>query len=300
MAINGYIDIHTHGIGRFDTRTGRPEDILEIAAMHGTAGGSAILPAIYPGPIEVMRMHMEAVRQAMESQKSQAVGRGSSASIIGMHIEGPFLNPSKCGALDGSSFISPSQASLKKLTEGYEDIIRIITIAPEIPGALKVIEKCVAMGIRVSMGHSDATYAQAMKGKAAGATGITHLFNAMRPFHHREPGLAGLGLIDEDLYIEVIADGVHLHPRTLELIFNRKRLDRIILVSDSVKSRRKKGLPVYSEKGVLAGSGITISDAIELLKGIGVPDAEITEAAVDNPARYIRMSKPATTQADSL
>jgi N-acetylglucosamine-6-phosphate deacetylase len=106
--------------------------------------------------------------------------------------------------------------------DGYEDIIKIITIAPEIPGALKVIAQCSELGMKVNMGHSDATYQQAVEGKKAGATGVTHLFNAMRPFHHREPGLAGLGLIDEDLYIEVIADGVHLHPKTLELIFSRK------------------------------------------------------------------------------
>ena len=101
------------------------------------------------------------------------------------------------------------------------------------------------------MGHSDATYRQAMEGKKAGATGITHLFNAMRPFHHREPGLAGLGLIDEDLYTEVIADGIHLHPKTIELIFSRKRLDRIILVSDSVKGGKKGKDAVYNKDGVL-------------------------------------------------
>ena len=85
---------------------------------------------------------------------------------------------------------------LKELVSGNEDIIKIITIAPELPGALKVIERCAGLGIRVNMGHSDATYAQALEGKKAGATGITHFFNAMRPFHHREPGLAGLGLLE--------------------------------------------------------------------------------------------------------
>jgi N-acetylglucosamine-6-phosphate deacetylase len=109
----------------------------------------------------------------------------------------------------------------------------------------------------------------------------------MRPFHHREPGLAGLGLIDEDLYTEVIADGIHLHPKTLELIFSRKRLDRIILVSDSVKGRKTNKGAFYNKDGVLAGSAITIDGVVKRLRSVGIPDAEIVEASTDNPARYI-------------
>lgn len=305
MKKDGFIDLHTHGIGRYDTLAGRPDHILKMAELHAAAGTAAILPTIYSGPLEQMRRNMEAVRQAMELQKKSEVGAGlprpdrsqekisslvtrHSALILGVHLEGPFLNPSRSGALDKESFLKPALSSLKKLLEGFEEIVKIMTIAPELPGALKIIEKCSAAGIRVNMGHSDATYRQAMDGKRAGAGGVTHIFNAMRPFHHREPGLAGLGLNDEDLYIEVIADGVHLHPGTLELIFNTKRLDRIILVSDSVKSLRRPGNPVYDRSGILAGSGITLSDSVSVLKNLGIPDAEIIEASTDNPARYIK------------
>ena len=165
--------------------------------------------------------------------------------------------------------------------------MKTITIAPEMPRALTVIARCSGMGIKVNMGHSDATLQEAVKGKKAGATGITHLFNAMRPFHHREPGLAGLGLIDEDLYTEIIADGVHVHAAVLELLFSVKRLDRIILVSDSVKSEKKKGMAVYRRKGLLAGSRATVSDSADLLRNIGIPEAAIIETARDNPGRYI-------------
>jgi N-acetylglucosamine-6-phosphate deacetylase len=109
----------------------------------------------------------------------------------------------------------------------------------------------------------------------------------MRPFHQREPGLVGLGLTDEDLYIEVIADGFHLHPITLKLIFSRKRPDRIILVSDSVKCT--KGTHPAARKGILIGSGITLMDSSRVLKDIGVPAAEITRAATDNPKRYLAL-----------
>lgn len=239
---------------------------------------------------------MEAVRKAMEYQfpgfhpggGSGEGFDGSPAKIEGVHLEGPFLNPCACGALAKDSFLTPSFSSLKKLLHGYEDIVKIITIAPEIRGSLKVMEKCAEAGIKVNMGHSHATYRQAVEGKKAGATGVTHIFNAMRSFHHRELGLPGLGLLDEDLFIEVIADGVHLHSKTLELIFSVKRLDRIILVSDSVKGRRGRRAPVYDKnKGILAGSTITIRDAVKLLVRMGIPGVEAVQAALENPARYL-------------
>jgi N-acetylglucosamine-6-phosphate deacetylase len=163
-----------------------------MAALHAKRGTGAIVSTIYPDSIDVMRKNMEAVRKAIDLQKSI---RGVSARLLGVHLEGPFLNPARCGALEEKGFIKPSLSSLKKLIDGYEEIIKIITIAPEIPGAIKVIEKCAELGIKVNMGHSDATYKQALEGKKAGATGITHLFNAMRPFHHVNSGLAGPALL---------------------------------------------------------------------------------------------------------
>lgn len=290
MKTHGFVDLHAHGIGRYDTQTDDHEDILAMARVHAEAGTTAILPTIYSGRINEMRNGLKAVSRAMEVQAKgkgpKAKGRSFGAHILGVNLEGPFLNPARCGAMDKDTFIKPTLAALKKLIAGHEEIVRIITIAPELPGALKVIEKCADMGIKVNMGHSDATLRQALDAKKAGATGITHIFNAMRPFHHREPGLAGLGLTDNELYIEVIADGVHLHPLTLKLIFNHKRLDRIIIVSDSVAGQKTAKGVVY-DKGVLAGSGLTISGVVKRLQRIGIPDAKIIEASTANPLRYI-------------
>jgi N-acetylglucosamine-6-phosphate deacetylase len=289
MNIHGFVDLHTHGIGRYDTRTDDYKEILTMARIHAKAGTIAILPTIYSGNIDEMRKSLKAVNKARDMQK-KAKGRGFGAQILGVNLEGPFLNPVRCGAMDKETFIKPTIAALKKLIAGYEEIVKIITIAPELPGALKVIENCADRGIKVNMGHSDATLRQALDGKKAGATGITHIFNAMRPFHHREPGIAGFGLTDSDLSIEVIADGVHLHPRTLELIFNCKRLDKIIIVSDSVKGQ-KTAEGVVHDKGVLAGSGLTIDGAVKRLQRIGISDAEIIKASTDNPLRYIGMKE---------
>lgn len=284
----------------YDTRTSTSEDILKIAEIHGKNGVSAIVPTIYSDSIDRMRENMEAVRKAMEIQSLEDVRQKAenrsdktkitgSSKIIGLHLEGPFLNPLRCGSLDRGSFLRPNLASLKKLIDGYEEIIKIITVAPELPGALKVIERCRGMGFKVNMGHSDATYKEAFEGKRAGATGITHLFNAMRPFHHRDPGIVGLALIDDDLFAEVIADGIHVSPEVLKLVFNIKRSDRILVVSDSIKGADNKRKPLY-KKGVLMGSSMVISGAVNILRQIGISEHLIRNAVIKNPQRYVSMN----------
>ena len=274
------IDIHVHGAGDYDTRTRRQDDILRMAEIHGKHRTSAILPTIYPATIETMRENMAAVRRAMDVQRE-------GARILGVHVEGPFLNPERAASMDGKSFLEPSVETLSQLIEDFEDFIKIMTIAPELPGALRVIEHCRTKGILVHMGHSDASFEQAEEGKRAGATGITHVFNAMRGFHHREPGLAGFGLMDEDIYVEVIADMAHLHPQSLKMLFDMKSPDKIILVSDSVKGPNWGTGPIRGAGGILMGSGIPLADGVKNLIALGIePDLAI-QFATDNPMMYL-------------
>ena len=274
------VDLHVHGAGDHDTRTRRQDDILRMAGMHGERGTSAILPTIYPGPLESMRENMGAVQRARDAQRE-------GATILGVHLEGPFLNPERAGALDHKSFLDPSADVLNKLVEDYEDLIKVVTIAPELPGALRLIELCTEKGFKVHLGHSDASFEQAEEGKRAGATGITHLFNAMRGFHHREPGLAGFGLMDEDVYVEVIADMAHLHPQSLKMLFDMKSPDRIILVSDSVKGAGWGSGPIRGAGGTLMGSGIALADAVKNLVSLGVPQERALQFASDNPLKHL-------------
>lgn len=274
------VDIHVHGAGDCDTRTRRQDDILRLAALHGERGTYALLPTIYPGPIEIMRENLGAVRRAVAAQRS-------GARIIGVHLEGPFLNTERCGSLDKKSFCDPSVDVLNRIVEDYEDMIKIVTIAPELPGALRVIELCREKGFLVHMGHSDATFEQAEEGKRAGATGITHLFNAMRGFHHREPGLAGFGLMDEDIYVEIIADMAHLHPQSLKMLFDMKSPAHILLISDSVKGQGWGAGPIRGAGGTLQGSGIALSDGVKNLTTLGVPLERALQFASDNPRRYL-------------
>jgi len=277
------VDIHVHGAEKYDTRTRRQDDILQIAAIHGKRGTSAILPTIYPGSVELMREHMTAVRRAMEAKRE-------GATILGLNLEGPFLNPERAGAMDGKSFADPSVETFTRLVADFEDIIRIITIAPELPGALRLIELSREKGFLVHMGHSEASFEQAEEGKRAGATGVTHLFNAMRSFHHREPGLAGFGVMDEDLYVEVIADLAHLHAQSLKMIFEMKAPDKILLISDSVMGNNWGSGPIRGAGGMLMGSGIALPDAMRNLVELGVPLDRAVQYASDNPMKYLGMS----------
>lgn len=307
------IDIHTHGICGHDTRTNASEDILRMAGIQASCGVTAILPTLYPDTIEVMRKNMTAVKRAMEVQES-GMGRGGfslpqgrltsplpneaqnlevreSSIIIGVHLEGPFLNPLRCGALNAAAFLEPTEYNLMKLLDGFEDIVKIVTIAPEMAGATNLIKKLSGMGIIASMGHSDATWAEAEAGLHAGAKGITHLFNAMRGIHHREPGIAGFGLLNHDIYAEVIADPHHLHPKTLELIFRTKNPDRIILISDSVKetgdSGEKTGHGVVDFSGRLQGGSMTIAESSKRLIELGFDEGVVKNCISKNPATYL-------------
>ncbi|MCX5718682.1 MAG: hypothetical protein NT055_01730, partial [Nitrospirae bacterium] len=210
------------------------------------------------------------------------------------------------GALNAMTFIEPTEYNLKELIEGFEDIIKIITIAPEVNGAEQLIKLISRMGIIVSMGHSDATYAEAEAGFKAGAKGITHLFNAMRGFHHRESGIVGFGLLNQDIYVEVVADPYHLHPATLELIFKVKNPDRIIIVSDSVKETKAPSPSssppslegggwgmveaVSDIHGKLLGGCMTIVESSKRLTEMGFDESVIMKCVTENPERYLQVS----------
>jgi N-acetylglucosamine-6-phosphate deacetylase len=305
----GLIDIHTHGMDGFDTRTASRKSVLEMARLYGRAGVECIVPTIYPAAVETMRTHMEAVGAAMELQGSSGYASGAAARILGVNLEGPFLNPARGGALDAGSFLLPDEKLLKALVSGFESIIRIISVAPELDGATALIEAICGMGITVSMGHSDATWKEAEVGYRAGARGVTHLFNAMRGLHHREPGLAGFALLHPDVYVEVIADPFHLHPAVLDMIFRLKAHERIIIVSDTVKESMAAPSPERIKDGIKDGIGgaaprankdaggtlqggcMALPRAVKRLVEMGYGEAAVGACASENPARYLGMTE---------
>ncbi|MBF0564443.1 MAG: amidohydrolase family protein [Nitrospirae bacterium] len=285
-------DIHVHGMGGFDTRTASRKQILKIAELQYANGVHQIIPTIYPAEIEVMRLHMMTVKKAMEVQETVGRKGEKEARIIGLHLEGPFLNPGKCGALRKEAFLSPSVEKFDELTAGLEDIVKIVTVAPELHGAFELIGYIAGKGIIVSMGHSNATYSEAENGFYAGARSITHVFNAMRGLHHREPGIAGFALTNKDVYVEVIADPYHLHPKTIELIFHAKPLDKIIIVSDSVKETKTSLISgsITNSGDVLMGGSMVVTETAKRLIQSGLEERTIMRCISDNPAALLALS----------
>ena len=297
-------DVHTHGIGGYDTRTSDIEHLLRIAEIHGSFGVDQIILTVYPASIKVMRENIASIAEAAGIQQSEsptlrpefASARYGSADnpvqarIMGVHVEGPFLNPSKCGSLNAMVLLDSSDYNFEQLVDGFEDIIRIITISPELTGAANVIRMAADRGIVASMGHSEATYAEAEAGHKAGAKGITHVFNAMRPYHHREPGIAGYGLLNPDIYVEVIADPFHLHPATLDLIFRTKNHARILIVSDSIRETvhpaATAGAGIADSHGRLMGGAMPITDAVAGLSA-SFEKSMLLECISINPQRYL-------------
>jgi N-acetylglucosamine-6-phosphate deacetylase len=275
-------DLHTHGLAGFDTQSDDPAAMLAVARMHGRAGVSEVLLSLYSAPLGVMRGRMAAVKAAMAGQ-----GGEEGARIVGVHLEGPFLNPARCGALDPSSFVAPSEAAWHELTEGYEEIVRAVTVAPEMEGACRLIRRISGSGVRVSMGHSEATYAEAEAAFRAGARGITHLFNAMRGLHHREPGIAGFGLLHPGIYVEIIGDLAHLDRNAVDLVLRLKDPKRVILVSDSVAATALSGGMPPREGGMLTGGALPLPAAALRLIEAGFDEERIVAAMTANPRAYL-------------
>ena len=281
------IDIHIHGTGGYETRTADPSDLLKLAEIQGAHGVSAIIPTIYPAGIDEMRSNMEAVKKAMELQTRE----GNAAEILGINLEGPFLNPSFPGALNPRTFLPPTEHSYREITDGFESIVRVITLSPELDGALQLTRLLADKGVVVSMGHTNATMSEAEEAYGQGARGITHLFNTMRPFHHREPGIAGFGLLNPFVYVELIGDPFHLHQGTFDLVFRVKDPSRIIIVSDSVKETPDTAQPAQAgledATGRLQGGAMNVTEAATRLIRAGFDRDLIMGCISANPARYL-------------
>lgn len=269
------IDIHFHGTEKIDIREAETsQEILQIAKEMGDRGITGFLLTLYPDAPQKMRKKLSIIKKAMVEQ-------GEGAIILGAYLEGPFLNPRWSGALDKSKFLQPHVDKLREIIDGYEEIVRVITVAPELPNALKLIETCRALGIIVSLGHSDATFNEAQEGFRAGARLITHLFNAMRGIHHREPGLSGFGLMNEEIYVEIIADGRHIHDEVISWIFKVKNPLRIILVSDMVKDS--------GDAKLIKGGSMSLKDIKNRLLSMHFDDKKIERATYWNVKELLKI-----------
>ncbi len=291
--IPGFIDTHVHGAAgsEFASSDG---DFAAGQAFEAEYGTTAVLATV--------RCLAKDDLFAAEKNITRQMAKGNKgAKVLGINLEAPFVNPKKCGGLVPENIFAPSLELAEQLLDAGSGNLKIITIAPEMPGATEVIRFFADNGVKVSLGHSDATYAQAESGADAGATRITHTFNAMRSLHHREAGLAGFALLDKRVTCEMICDLVHLSEQTIRLIYRMKGADRISLVSDTGSFA---GLPdgdyyilgrhrivrdgeCHLEDGTIAGSCRPIWYGVRNLLNMGLPMPDVCKMASYTPAKAL-------------
>jgi N-acetylglucosamine-6-phosphate deacetylase len=275
----GYIDLHVHGGGGAQCNTDDPDEVMSMARFHATHGTTAMLATTVAAGIE----ELEAALAAIASCTSRSGG----AAVLGAHLEGPFISRRRPGAMDPAVFIDPDQRALQRLLDAGKGTVRMMTLAPELPGALDMIRALRAAGVTVSVGHSDATYEEARAAVGAGARCATHTFNAMAPLHHRAPGLLGAVLDLDELTCELICDGIHVHPAALRLAFRAKGVKRATLVTDAMQAA---GMPDGEYR--LGGATVTVSSGRAEIRGGGsIAGSTLTmDRAVSNAVDFLGIS----------
>jgi len=291
----GLIDLHVHGGAGADALDDDPAALEEITSFHARYGTTGLLLTIAAAPLDKMITTVRAVAEA----KSKIKG----ARILGVHLEGPYLNPSFKGAQNEEFLRRPDLSELRELIEAGAGLIRMVTLAPELPGGLEAVANLASRGVIPSLGHSGATFEEAREAFRRGLRHVTHFFNAMSPLRHREPGPAGLALTEPDISLEVIADGLHVHSTVLKILWQLKG-DSLVLVTDAVAA---SGMPdgeypfagqtvavkngrVTLPGGKLAGSSLTMAGAVRNMARLA--ELEIPQAlrlASLNPARILGM-----------
>jgi N-acetylglucosamine-6-phosphate deacetylase len=289
-----FVDIHTHGA--------RGVDFAECgvdpgpAIEHHRRNGSTVIEAsIDTGPLDSTRMRIAELAEWVRD-----------GWLAGLHLEGPWLSPARCGAHDPTLLRAPDPAEVLDLIGAGDGAVRMITIAPELPGALEAIRAVVSHGVVAALGHTAADAATVRRAIDAGATLVTHLFNGMTPMHHREVGLPGLALLDDRLAVELIADGQHVCDDAIDLV-RRDAGDRLLLVSDAMgavglgdgeyvlagsRVRVTHGVARLAEGDSLAGSTSVIREAVERLLARGASHADIVRWTNTNPASVLGLDVP--------
>ncbi|MGO4807728.1 N-acetylglucosamine-6-phosphate deacetylase [Arthrobacter sp. 2MCAF15] len=290
----GFIDIHSHGGGSASFEDG-PDSIAAALAMHRHHGTTrSVLSLVTAG--------LEQVKQRLEAIADLAAG---DETILGSHLEGPFLHPRHKGAHDPSLLRSPDSAAVEALLEAGRGTICQITLAPELPGGIHAVSSFVQAGTAVAVGHTDADYAKAREAFDAGASILTHAFNAMKGLHHREPGPVGAAIGTPHVMLEVVNDGVHVHPDVVRVAFDAAP-GRIALVTDAMAAAGAEdgayrlgsmavtvsgGVARLTNGGAIAGSTLTLDAALRrAVQQLGIALPSAVQALTETPARAVGRS----------
>ncbi|MCR6514404.1 MAG: N-acetylglucosamine-6-phosphate deacetylase [Clostridium sp.] len=292
----GFIDVHIHGAGGHDTMDGTFEAINEIAKTIVKFGTTSFTPT-------TMTVSVDAINKSMHAIKAAKLNGTDGANVLGAHLEGPFISPSAIGAQNPGFLQVPSIETYKKMVGDCDDAVTSITVAPEVDGAKELIEYLSKKGIVCSIGHTKATYEEAMDGIKCGCSHSTHLFNAMTPFTHRAPGVVG-AVFDSDITTETISDGIHIAFPSLRVAYKQKGTDKVLLVTDAMMAcgmpNGKYGLggqdvfvedgAARLESGTLAGSILTLDRAVKnVYTNSEYPLYDVVKMASYNGARHCKV-----------
>ncbi|MBE5981973.1 MAG: N-acetylglucosamine-6-phosphate deacetylase [Paenibacillaceae bacterium] len=296
--VPGFIDIHTHGAYGYDTNDGEPQGLRDWIKRIPEEGVTALLPTTVT--------QMPGVLEKAVSNIANVVNDGyEGAEILGIHFEGPYLDMKYKGAQPPEAIAKPSVEQFESYQKAAKGKIKYITLAPERDENFALTKYCKKHGVVVSMGHSAATYDQALMGIANGATSMTHVYNGMTPYHHRDPGLVGTALRVRDIYGEIICDGCHSHLAALNNYYTAKGRDYAIMISDSLRAKncpaggqyqlgghdievRENGLAYLKGTETIAGSTLKMNKGLKLLvEEALVPFDSALNSCTINPAKCL-------------
>ncbi|HEX4029569.1 MAG TPA: N-acetylglucosamine-6-phosphate deacetylase [Terracidiphilus sp.] len=292
-----FFDVHIHGAAGHDVMEATPEALATIGSFLATRGTGSFLATTVTAPLDTTLKALDGLARLIDHPDSVS-SSGPTTKPIGIHLEGPFLSHAKCGVQPKEHLLEPDISTFDKLYQAAGGHARLITLAPELPGAIELAAHATARGVRVSVGHSNATAAETRAAIAAGAVSATHTFNAMRALDHREPGILGTVLTTETLFAELICDGIHTDPAIVDLWWRAKGPERAVLVTDAMSAAgmpdgeyRLGGFPVQvangraMARGVLAGSVLTLDRALaNFTRFTGAPLHHALRLLTVNPA----------------
>ncbi|NIH77898.1 N-acetylglucosamine-6-phosphate deacetylase [Amycolatopsis viridis] len=290
--VPGFVDAHCHGGGGGSFSSGDPKEIATAIKAHRRHGTTTMLASLVSDPVRALVDQMAVLRELV-----------TDGELAGIHLEGPFIAASRCGAHDPAVLREPDTATVDALLRAGHGAVRMVTLAPELPGGVRAVRQLAEAGVIAAIGHTDGTEEQIRPAIDAGATVATHLFNGMRPLHHREPGPIGVLLDDERITIELICDLVHVHPTVLRMAARYAGRGRTTLITDAMSATDaadgryhlgrlevdvRDGVATLADTGSLAGSTLTMDAAFRnLVRGAGLSVPDAVRATSGRPAELL-------------
>jgi N-acetylglucosamine-6-phosphate deacetylase len=294
----GLIDLHIHGQAGFDVMDATEEALIAISKSLVQYGVTGFLATTMTAP-------WSEIMAAIKNVVLFSSGENRYARVLGIHLEGPWINVKYKGAQKQEDILEPTLQQVESILKVASNQLKLITVAPEIPGALPVIEKLCREDVICSIGHSNATWEEVDRAEQYGASHFTHLYNAMRGIHHREPGVVGAALTKPQMTVDLIVDLVHVHPKAVELVYTIKGREKLLLISDGMRAVGKKdgvyelgGQSVYVKEGIaclvdgtLAGSTLTLNRAVlNMCQTLKIPVIDAVYMAATAPAKKLGIS----------